>query len=545
MEEKTTHQEPNDSRSALKKLLLKSAIALALGVPLFVVTMMGLTHVDAGVAQIIWIIIGLIVGLIMWYSGGHFFSAAWTSFKAHKANMNTLIALATGPAWVYSMIVAISPGLFPDLGREVFFDAPLTVIGLLVLGAAIEMHIGEKAGRTVNALQRLVPKQVMLVKKNNTTVDLNDVVVDDHIQVQPGEIIPVDGKIIEGTSQIDDSTLTGVSQPTPKNSNDLVYAGSKNVGAMITIVAVKSSAESSLSKIVALVKKAQNTKPAISAIADKIAGVFAPIVLIAAFITLAIWMNFGPSPRVAYMLVTFMAVLLIACPCALGLAAPISSSVGIAKATQSGALLKNSDVFSRLPKTEILVLTDFYPDTMAVVKALAKYGIRTILLAGEKSSLSHNIDTQLFEYYATDVSVEDKNNKINELEKTGNKIAVITDAAHFSELSLKDETVKIAMGMESHQIKAVDIAILRNSLFGFLEVYQISRATLRNIKQNLSGAFIYNTVGIPIAAGVFYPLVHTLLNPIIAGALMATSSIAVILNANRLQLFKASKRSEA
>ncbi len=429
----------NNARSPLKTLFIKAAIALIFGIPLFVVTMMGLTHVDTGYDQIVWIIIGLIVGAIMWYSGGHFFSAAWTSFKAHRANMNTLIALATGPAWLYSMILAIWPGLFPDLAREVFFDAPLTVIGLLVLGAAIEMHVGEKASRTINMLRALIPKQVL--KKDGTNVDLSSVVVGDHIQVQPNEIIPVDGEIIDGSSQIDESTLTGVAQLTPKKINDVVYAGSKNMDSSITISVGKSSDDSALSNIVALVKKAQNTKPAISNVADKISGVFAPCVLISAFITLLIWMNWGPSPQIAYMLITFMAVLLIACPCALGLAAPISSSVGISKATRSGALLHNSDIFIELPKLQVLVLTDFYPDTMTVVKTLKKYGVETILLAGDNSKLPSDLDTKLFEYVATDLSVKDKIDKIVAFEKTGRQIAVVADAEQFTLSPLKEKVI--------------------------------------------------------------------------------------------------------
>ncbi len=539
-----TRAQPKKQISEFNKLIRKAIAALIVGVPLFIVSMLGYAHVSSGLDQVIWIVIGIIVFVVMWYAGGHFFVAAWASFKAHSANMNTLIALATGPAWIYSMLVAIWPSLLPALAREVYFDAPMTVIGLLVLGAAIEMRAGEKAEQAISEAQETIPQDVTLLQGDEQKLmPRNEIKVGDQLIIKANATIPIDGKIIKGSSQVNMANLTGEIQLQNKHEADSVYAGSINVGHELIIEVTKLAENSTLNEIIACVRKAQNSKPSISQIADKIATVFAPIVLIAAFITLLIWMNFGPQPIIAYMLVTFMAVLLIACPCALGLAAPISCSVAISKAAQSGNIFHNSNTLSELPKLNFLVLTHFMPDTKLVVQAFAKHGVKTFLLV-EQGDVPGMIDESIFEYVGYDLSDDDKIKKIYGLQQAGSNVAVLMNASEFKKLGLNDKVMRVTVGLDGYALDDVDISVLRKSLIGFLDAYVISKSALRNIKQNLTGAFLYNVIGIPIAAGVFYPLLYTLLSPILAGALMAGSSLSVIANANRLQLLKPIKRED-
>lgn len=528
--------------SDFQKLILKSIVALIVGVPLFIVSMLGKTHVVSGENQIFWIVVGLIVLAVMIYSGGHFYKAAWTSFKAHNANMNTLIALATLPAWIYSILVAFWPSLVPQLAQVVYFDAPMTVIGLLVLGAALEIRAGENATRSIEQLNQLLPNTVNIIQENKTvSVPLETIKQQDELHVAAGGIIPVDGEIIHGESKIDVQHISGENQPITVKAGAKVYAGAKNLENSIIIRTDRVGKNTALEQIIKIVKNAQNTKPAISAIADKIASVFAPAVLIIAFITLFIWFNFGPSPVIAYTLITFMAVLLIACPCALGLAAPISSTVGIAKASKSGIIFHNSNIFTDLANAKVVVLTFIPENIKAEISSIKRLGLKLVLLVN-RDKAGKEFDASQFEYVHFNLSENEILSHIQSLSEK-EKIAVICPDEPINLNLLKYKNViHIVMGIESYQRKKIDIGILSTNFSTFIDALKIAKATLRNIKQNLSGAFLYNVIGIPIAAGILYPLTHALLSPILAGGLMAASSLLVILNANRLHLFNPRKQ---
>lgn len=411
----------------IKTLLLKSFLALAAGIPLFVVSMLDKTQVTSGENQFLWIGIGIVVLAIMWFSGRHFFKGAWSSFKAHNANMNTLVALATGPAWLYSFLVSCAPNLFPEQARHVYYDAPITVIGLLVLGASLELIMGEKASK-------------------------------------------------------------GIEQFLSKKTEDI-------------------------DSIRQIIKKAQSSKPSIGKIADKVSAILAPLVLIIALFTMSMWLSFGPTPQISYMLITFMAVLLIACPCALGLATPISISTGLGKAAKNGILFHESDAFTDLSK------------------------IKTLLLNAPLEGFENLPRTQSLEILPTfEWSKEQLKEKIQAFHQQNHPFALASGAEEDPEI-LKEASISIVCGERAYLSKS-DISILVPTAASLHNALIISKATLRNIWQNLIGAFAYNGIAIPLAAGVLYPLTGRLLSPILAGALMASSSIFVIANANRLHLLK-------
>ena len=298
-----------------------------------------------------------------------------------------------------------------------------------------------------------------------------------------------------------------------KSPGDTVLAGTLNESSSVQIEALASVKESSLGIIIEQIKQAQNSKPSIGSVADRISAVFAPLVIIIALITVSVWMNFGPTPQIAYMLVTFMAVLLIACPCALGLAAPISITTGVGKAAQNGILFHQSDSFVDLSKISTIVVNRNIPYLDEVQGLFDKYKLNLIKTEG----LGHKELTQ----------------KLQEIQPS---FAFISDETEEEEF-LQQAPISIVIGKKAYQVES-DISILPKSAYSLIDAFIISKATLRNIKQNITAAFIYNGVAIPLAAGVLYPLIHTLLNPILAGALMAASSLLVITNANRLHLLR-------
>ncbi len=526
-------------QTEFRQLLKKSAVALLVGIPLFVISMLDLTAVTPGINQIIWIIVGCIVFLIMLYSGRHFYIGAWLAFKSHNANMNTLVSVATGPAWLYSMIVSIWPSLLPPLARHVYFDTPMTVIGLLVLGAALELRAGEKTAEGIKQLAELQPSQAQLIKNDHKQqTRIERITIGDIIEVRPEETIPMDGIIVTGTTQVNAAKLSPLQQLVAKNVADKVYAGTVNVTNKIRIKVLTTYKNNAVNVIVDQLKQSQNTKPAISKIADKVAGIFSPFVLIVSFITAMVWMSFGPSPQIAYMLTTFMAVLLIACPCALGLAAPISVAVGLSKAAHWGVLLRQSDALQAMKSITTLVIDQLGKDAKFVVNKLQKRKLKIIYLA---TTQEQQLEEQLSQLGITEIKRVNNANEIVDfitaLKDKNEIVGALSDGVHNKDL-LEAANVGIALGMESYKATSADVAIIGESFYGLLDAFTIAKATLSNIKQNLTGAFIYNSLGIPIAAGVFYPLVGKLLNPILAGALMASSSLVVILNANRLRLVK-------
>lgn len=658
-----------------KKLMRDMILALSLGVPLMLYGLItGEMSVNSPQEQFVWFVVGLLTLLVMVFSGRHFYVGAWQSFKNHSANMDTLIALGTGTAWLYSMVVVFAPEAVPEMARHVYFEATAMIIGLINLGLALEL---KARGRTSDAIKRLIglqPKTARVIRDGQEVdIDIDQVLLNDIVRVRPGEKISVDGTVIEGHTAIDESMLTGEPMPVEKTEGANVAAGTINKTGSILFKATRVGKNTSLANIIRMVKQAQNSKPPIGRLADVISAYFVPVIMIIAVVSAMVWLNFGPHPAIAYALVTATTVLIIACPCALGLATPMSVMVGIGKSAEAGVLIRNGEALQTAsqitamvldktgtitlgaPKLTDILVTDImaakgfteatilqfaatlesgseHPLAMAIMetanekgieagkahsfKAIAGHGVqaevdgKTLLFGNEKLMRSNKIDLDDFveqaqqlaaeaktpmylsidnqlaaiiavadpikddsiaaikrlqdngmrvimltgdnratakavadkvgitEFFA-EVLPEEKSAKVQELQAQGEIVGMTGDGINDAP-ALAIANVGFAIGTGTDvAIESSDITLMRGSLHGLADAIAISKATLRNIKQNLFGAFIYNAAGVPIAAGVLFPVFGLLLNPVIAGAAMAFSSVTVVTNANRLRFFKA------
>lgn len=655
------------------QLLKRTAVAAALGIPLFVGGMIGLLPaLDTATGQWTWLGIGLATLAVLIYSGGHFFSGAWKSFRNHNANMDTLIAMGTGSAWLYSMVITFFPETVPHLARHAYFEAAVIIICLINFGSALEMRA---RGKTSQAIQRLIglqPKTARVIRDGKEIdIPISDVGLAETLRVRPGERIPVDGVVIEGHSNIDESMLTGEPLPVSKQLGDEVVAGTINTSGTFLFQSSRIGADTVLSQIIEMVRQAQSSKPAIGRLVDKVAGVFVPVVLIIAVFTFLLWMNLAEVEPLSYAMVATMTVLIIACPCALGLATPISIMVGVGKAAESGILIRNGDALQQAGRLTTVVVDKTgtvtmgkptvttvesvtanidevllkaaslesgseHPLAQAILnaasekqlvlqqveqfEAISGQGVKgiingeTVLLGNERLMSAENIEINMQRsrvaelaqlgqtpmYLASNQQLigllavadpikQDSKQAIERLHKNGIKVVMLTgDNRHtaeavarqvgidevIAEVMPQDKADKVASLQKGKEVVAMvgdgindapalaradvgfaigsgtdvaiesaDITLMRGSLHGVADAIAISKATLRNIKQNLFGAFIYNTLGIPVAAGILYPLMGVLLNPMIAGAAMAMSSVTVVSNANRLRFFKPNDQS--
>ena len=668
-----------------RRLLRKFVVAAAVGFPLFVAEPLGwLPMLDTSGGRGFWLLIGVVTLFVLVYSAGHMFVGAWKAAQAHHATMDTLIALGTGAAWVYSILVVAFPGIVPSLARHAYFEAAAIIIALINLGQALEMRARGKTSEAIKRLIGLQPKTARVIRNGvELDVPISEVGLDETVRVRPGEKIPVDGAIVEGHSSVDESMLTGEPMPVAKKVGDAVTGGTLNKTGTFLFQAKHIGADTALARIVEMVRRAQSSKPAIGRLADKISSVFVPSVLVIAVLTSLAWFNLGPEPRLSYALVTAMTVLIIACPCALGLATPISIMVGVGKAAEYGILIRNGEALQQAGRLTTIVLdktgtvTEGRPAVTALVpaagwdeggllqvaasieagsehplaeaivaaakakgltlapvsgfEAIAGHGVRgTVVpppfpsplegegrlggihevlfgnarlmaargvefqdLSARAAELAAGAQTPM--YLAVDgraagiVAVADpvkldSKAAIARLHAAGLKVVMITGdnrataeavarqvgldevlaevlpgdkAARVAERQARGEVVGMvgdgindapalaqadvgyAIGTGADvAIESADVTLMRGSLHGVPDAIAISKATVRNIKQNLFGAFIYNTLGIPVAAGVLYPVMGLLLNPIIAGAAMALSSVTVVSNANRLRFVK-------
>ena len=653
-----------------KKLMRETWIALALGVPLMAYALItGEVNVNTTNERIAWLIIGILTGGVLYVSGKHFFVGAWKSFVNHSANMDTLIALGTGTAWLYSMVVVFFPETVPPLARHVYFEATAIIIGLIDLGLALEI---KARGRTSQAIKRLIGLQAKTARvvrdEKELDIPIENVLLGDIVRVRPGEKIPVDGSIVDGHTTIDESMLTGEPMPVEKQQDDEVVAGTLNKAGSFLFKATRIGKDTALAQIIDMVKRAQNSKPPIGRLADAISAYFVPVVMIIAVLSALAWLNFGPDSAIAFAVVSATTVLIIACPCALGLATPMSVMVGVGKAAEAGVLIRNGEALQTASKITAMILdktgtitlgapkvTDIvlaeaeseeqvlklaaslesgseHPLALAIVetaqeqsialekvsnfKAIAGHGVEAevlehrLLFGNEKLMRERNIDIEAYVgnaqqlaseaktpmYFAVDdrlaalIAVadpikEDSLEAIKRLMDNGIRVVMLTGdnrdtakavaekagikeffaevlpdqkADKVKELQMQNEIVGMtgdgindapalalanvgfAIGTGTDvAIESADITLMRGSLHGLADAIAVSKATLRNIKQNLFGAFIYNVSGIPVAAGVLYPFIGILMNPVIAGAAMAFSSLTVVTNANRLRLFKA------
>lgn len=669
-EEEALNEKEAADGAYYKKLIRDMTFALSLGIPLMIYGFItGDMSVNTNQEQLVWFMVGILTLLVMVFSGKHFYVGAWHSFKNHSANMDTLIALGTGTAWLYSMVVVFTPEAVPEMARHVYFEATSMIIGLINLGLAMEL---KARGRTSDAIKRLIglqPKTARVIREEQEIdIPIDQVLFNDIVRVRPGEKISVDGKIIEGHTSVDESMLTGESMPIEKTIGETVAAGTINKTGTILFKATRVGKNTSLAHIIKMVKQAQNSKPPIGRLADVISAYFVPVIMIIAVASALIWLNFGPHPAIAYALVTATTVLIIACPCALGLATPMSVMVGIGKAAEAGVLIRNGGALQTASKitamvldktgtitlgapkvTDILVAESFseqtvlelaaslesgseHPlataimetatekgikcgkasnfkaiaghgvqadidgktllfgneklmnahqinlgdfvaqaqqlasdaktpmylsvdnqfaaiiavadpikdDSIAAIKRLQNNGMRVIMLTGDNRATAKAVADKvgITEFFA-EVLPEEKSLKVRELQKQGEIVGMTGDGINDAP-ALAVAHVGFAIGTGTDvAIESSDVTLMRGSLHGLADAVAISKATLRNIKQNLFGAFVYNVAGVPIAAGVLFPVFGLLLNPVIAGAAMAFSSVTVVTNANRLRFFKA------
>lgn len=617
----------------------------------------------------IWYAMGVASFAVLFYSGRQFFEGMWQGLKHRSANMHTLIAIGTGVAWVYSTVALMFPQLFPsEEFTDVYYDVTVVVTALVVLGLAMEI---KAKGRTSEAIKKLIGLQAktarVLREAHEIDIPVEEVVVGDLVVVRPGEKIPVDGEVVEGQSAVDESMITGESLPISKKVGDEVIGATINKTGAFKFRATKVGKDTALANIVRLVQDAQGSKVPIQRIVDRVSGYFTPAVMILAILGFVAWYNFGPSPSFAYALIVAVTTLIIACPCALGMATPMSLTTGIGLGAQNGILIRSGDalqsaerlntiildktgtithgkpsltdvivangrderevlrfaasvekssehplalaivegalvrglplidvqdfdavpghgVFARADGHRVLIgnlkfmnregigIGDFEEksntlandgktpmyvaldgelagivavadtvkeDSRTAIAALKQMGLEVVMITGDNPRTANAIARQVgVDRVLAEVLPQDKAFNVQKLQLEGKKVAMVGDGINDAP-ALAQADIGMAIGTGTDvAIEASDITLIKGSLTGIVTAIQISRATMRNVYQNLFGAFVYNSLGIPIALGVLYPFLGILLSPLLAALAMSFSSVTVISNANRLKRWK-------
>jgi Cu+-exporting ATPase len=649
-------------------------IGLALTLPVFALEMGahivgGHGFVDQRLSN--WIQFAFATPVVLW-AGWPFFVRGWQSIATRNLNMFTLIAMGTGVAFVYSVIATLMPGIFPDALRthsgevSVYFEAAAVITVLVLLGQVLELRAREQTSGAIRALIDLAPKTARRVRESiEEEIALDDVGVGDVLRVRPGEEIPVDGVVTEGRSSVDESMVTGEPMPVTKEPDANVIAGTLNTTGSLLMRAERVGRDTILAQIVQMVAVAQRSRAPIQRLADRVAAWFVPAVIAVAALAFAAWLMVGPEPRLAYALVAAVTVLIIACPCALGLATPMSIMVGVGRGAEAGVLIRNAEALERMETINTLVvdktgtLTEGKPKVTAIIPALgadeatllrhaasveqasehplaaaivaaakarnvelsrvigfdapsgkgavgmverkrvalgnaaffAELKVSTAGLNGQAEELRHDGATAIFvaidgkaagviaiadpikagaaaalqalrddgirhivmltgdnrttaqavarrlgiTEIAAEVLPDQKAAVIEKLRREGRKVAMAGDGVNDAP-ALAAADVGIAMGTGTDvAIESAGITLLKGDLTGILRARKLSQAVMGNIRQNLFFAFIYNMAGVPIAAGVLYPMFGILLSPIIGAAAMALSSVSVIANALRLR----------
>jgi len=659
-----------------KTLINKFTLAALVSVPnvilMYPKMIPGLTEIiipGGFIESIVWGLMGLLTLPVLFWSGGHFFTGMWAALKHRSANMHTLISVGISAAYVYSMAVVIMPGLFPKgVSVEPFWDVVTVVIALVVLGSAMESKARGKTSEAIRKLMGIQAKTARVVREGQIVeISVEDVMTDDIVMVRPGEKIPVDGVIKEGTSNIDESMITGESLPVAKAPGDEVIGATLNKSGSFQFIATKVGKDTALANIIRLVQEAQGSKAPIQRIVDQVSSYFVPTVMILAIVAFVIWYDFGPEPHLIYATIAFVTTLVIACPCALGLATPTSLMVGIGKGAENGILIRSGDALQAaeginvvvLDKTgtvtmgqpsltDITTMPDFVddrvillaasleqysehplgealvkgatdrklklleamnvetraghgisgtvddiqvligtskflsensidarglediasiyapqgktpvmiaiegmpagvlaiadtvkPDSKAAIERFHAMGLKVVMLTGDQKTTAEAIAKDVgIDKVVAEVLPEHKVEEIIRLQAEGNVVAMVGDGINDAPaLAMADVGIAIGSGTDV-AIEAADITLITGSLHGVATAIEISRATMRNVRQNLIGAFGYNVLGIPVAMGILFPFFGILLSPIIAGATMALSSVTVVSNANRLRFFK-------
>ena len=619
------------------------------------------------------LIMGLFALLVMILSGGQFFTGMWEGLKQRSANMHTLIATGISAAWLYSLVALFWPEIFPKPEMaEVYYDVTTVVTALVILGMAMEVKAKGRSSEAIKKLIGLQPKTANVLRGGKEIkVPIEDVTIGDFVVVRPGEKIAIDGIVVDGNSAVDESMLTGESMPVEKAPDSEVFGGTLNKTGSFTFKVMKEQKDSALANIVEMVKQAQGSRIPVQKVVDMVSAYFTPGVIIAAILGYIVWFNVGPQPGWVYAMIVAVTTLIIACPCALGMATPMSLTTGVGKGAENGILIRSGEALQIAQKLTTIVLdktgtitegkpslTDIVPlgtftkdqllqvaasieqgsehplatailveaekkqlltekvigfnaipghgveglvdgkkiyfgnlklmkkegipfegfqqyaavmadegktpmflaidgiaagvlavadtlkkDSLSVIQELQRMNLEVVMITGDNARTAQAIANQVgIKRVLADVLPQDKAENVKKLQGEGKKVAMVGDGINDAP-ALTQANVGIAIGTGTDvAIEASDITLISGSLKGVVSAIKISRATMKNVYQNLFGAFIYNTVGIPIALGLLYPFIGILLSPLIAAAAMALSSVTVILNANRLKYLKLQKR---
>ena len=659
-------KEENEEK-AYRLKLWQAISAGTVGAVLFVASMGGwLPAIESG--MLVWLGISMITLLVLVVVGGHFFSGAWSALRNRRGNMDTLIALGTGSAWLYSTTVVIFPDLVPALARHVYFEAAVIIIALVSLGSALEMRARGKSSAAIKKLIELQPDRACVIRNGvEEDLPLEQIGLDETLRIRPGDRIPLDGVVIEGESYVDESMLTGEPMPVIKKRDSEVVGGTINGQGSLLMRTTGIGQDTVLARIIDLVRKAQSSKPEIGRLVDRIAAIFVPVVVLVSIISFLVWYHYGPEPQLSYAMVAAMTVLVIACPCALGLATPMSIMVAVGRAAGLGILIRNGEalqqsgavttvvfdktgtltegkpelvsieltssfdekrllqlsasleqhsehplataIIIRAKEEEVTLLksssfisktgrgvsaevdgcsvvignrammmlnnisckeggetiwvwskTGMTPVYVAVdgvlcgligisdplkrearrtVEQLHRHGLEVVMLTGDQHDSAESVARELgIEQFYSGLLPVDKIEQVGKLQSAGKSVLMVGDGINDAPALTKAD-VGLAIGTGTDiAIESADIVLMHGELQGVLDAIQLSRAAMKNIRQNLLGAFAYNTIGIPVAAGVLYPFFGVLLSPIVAATAMSLSSVTVVSNALRLKQVK-------
>jgi Cu+-exporting ATPase len=671
-EEASLEEGPSEE---LRDMSRRFWVGLVLTLPVFVLEMGGhLVGLDRFLSPQLsnWIQLALATPVVLW-CGWLFFLRGWKSVLSRNLNMFTLIAMGTGVSLLYSLVATLAPQVFPDAFRQadgsvaVYFEAAAVIVVLVLLGQILELRAREKTSGAIKELLDLAPATARRLdgEGGESDVSLDQVSVGDRLRVRPGDKVPLDGEVLEGSSNVDESMVTGEPLAISKEAGDPVIGGSINQQGSFVMRADKVGRDTMLSQIVQMVASAQRSRAPIQGLADKVASYFVPTVMLVSLIAFVAWSFFGPSPPMAFGLIAGVSVLIIACPCALGLATPMSIMVGVGRGAQSGVLIRDAEALERVEKVDTIVvdktgtLTEGKPrvtglvpadgvteeelmrfagglekgsehplahailakaeamglelpdaegfdspsgkgvtgeidgrrvvlgngqlmaaegvdstafedeaerlredgatvifaavdgavggllaiadpikeTTEAAIAALQKAGLRVVMLTGDNRTSAEAVARKLhIDEVEAEILPEDKGRLVQRLKDQGRILAMVGDGVNDAP-ALATADVGVAMGTGTDvAIESAGITLLRGDLMGIVEARRLSLATMRNIRQNLFFAFVYNSAGVPVAAGVLYPFTGILLSPIFAAAAMSLSSVSVIANALRLRV---------